>query len=105
MSTRLVVRVRAKRVGYRQLMHARPSRAAMVVATRLAAMLAVAACDTGTTPPSVVIDAKVGPGAIDAAPPGTPDAATAKGPAMIYVGASDNHIHIYAIDETSLALT
>jgi 6-phosphogluconolactonase len=44
------------------------------------------------------------PGAIDAAP-GAPDAAAPSGPALVYVGASDNRIHVYELDPGTLALT
>jgi 6-phosphogluconolactonase len=59
-------------------------------------------CDTGTAPPNGGIDAATGPDVIDAAH--LADAPLAKGPPMIYVGSSDNHIHVFTIDETTLAL-
>ncbi|MCE9579715.1 MAG: lactonase family protein [Deltaproteobacteria bacterium] len=65
----------------------------------LAAALLVAACDAGSAtvidaPPGTAIDARV-----------TPDAPAQLGIAMIYVGSSDNHIHGFTIDESSLAMT
>jgi 6-phosphogluconolactonase len=68
-----------------------------MLARAIVAVVLLGACDagstTGTDAPSPAVDAR-----------GTPDAVPRKGPAMIYVGGSDDHIHGFTIDETSLAL-
>ncbi|HEY1959192.1 MAG TPA: lactonase family protein [Polyangiaceae bacterium] len=72
---------------------------------RALALAFLLACDAGA---GAVVDASTEASASDAAPDAiATDAsdAAARGPARVYVGASDGMIHVFAFDETSYALT